>query len=119
MNHKKNLPEDEKQKLLEYRKKYYKMRKTPYYNSKKLFSFRKFVFLLEVELIRWARWVSLSGIRNFHFKVNLFQKFASYKKATAIPKNIRNFWILKIVFFENIFFDNAVLKGANLKIPFL
>ena len=55
MNHKKDLPEDEKQKLLEYRKKYYEMRKTPYYNSKKLFSFRKFVFLLEVELIKWAR----------------------------------------------------------------
>ena len=31
----KNLPEDEKQKLVEYRKKH-KMKKTPYYNYKKL-----------------------------------------------------------------------------------
>ena len=33
----KNLPEDEKQKLVEYRKRYYKMRKTPCYNYKELF----------------------------------------------------------------------------------
>ena len=30
----KNLPEDEKQNLVGYRKKHYKMRKTPYYNYK-------------------------------------------------------------------------------------
>ena len=40
----KNLPEDEKQKLFEYRKKYKMKKKTPYNNYKKLFSFRKFVF---------------------------------------------------------------------------
>ena len=28
----KNLPEDEQQKIVEYRKKYSKMRKTPHYN---------------------------------------------------------------------------------------
>ena len=32
----KNLLKDEKQKLVEYRKKYHKMRKMPYYNYKKL-----------------------------------------------------------------------------------
>ena len=40
----KNLPEDEKQKLFEYRKKYKMKKKTPYNNYTKLFSFRKFVF---------------------------------------------------------------------------
>ena len=33
----KNLPEDEKQKLVEYRKKYYKMRKNAFFNYKNIF----------------------------------------------------------------------------------
>ena len=37
----KNLSEDEKRKLIEYRKKYYKMKKIPYYSYEKLFSFGK------------------------------------------------------------------------------
>ena len=41
------LPEDEKQKLDEYRKKYYKLRKNALlYNYKKLLLFRKFIFFL-------------------------------------------------------------------------
>ena len=41
----KNIPEDEKQKLFEYRKKDYKMRKKmPYFNYKELFPFRRFIF---------------------------------------------------------------------------
>ena len=35
---------DHKQKLVEYRKKYYKPRKTPCYNCKRLFLFGKFGF---------------------------------------------------------------------------
>ena len=46
------LPEDEKQKLDEYRRKYYKLRKKFLYNYKKLLLFRKFlVFLLRLEPI--------------------------------------------------------------------
>ena len=37
----KTVPEDEKQKLAEYRKKYYKTKKITYYNYKKLFLLRK------------------------------------------------------------------------------
>ena len=40
------LPENQKQKLVEYRKKHYKMRKKAHYNYKELFSFRKFGFSL-------------------------------------------------------------------------
>ena len=46
------LPEDEKQKLDEYRRKYYKLRKKFLYNYKKLLLFRKFlVFFLRLEPI--------------------------------------------------------------------
>ena len=50
----KNLPEDEKQKLVDYRRKY-KMHKTPYYNYKKLFSLRK---------SEWARRDARASIKN-------------------------------------------------------
>ena len=39
MSNTKNVFVVEKQKLVDYRKKYYKMRKMPYYNYKKLFPF--------------------------------------------------------------------------------
>ena len=42
----KNLPKNEKQKLVEHRKIYYNKRKTPYNDYKKFFSFRKFGFFL-------------------------------------------------------------------------
>ena len=46
------LPEDEKQKLDEYRRKYYKLSKKFLYNYKKLLLFRKFlVFFLRLEPI--------------------------------------------------------------------
>ena len=37
----KNLPKDEKQKLVEYRKYIIRLEKMPFYNYKKLFSFKK------------------------------------------------------------------------------
>ena len=55
-----NLSEKEKQKLVEYRKKYYKIRKKkPHYSHKKLFSFGKNDFSFRFGLGEW------SSVRNF------------------------------------------------------
>ena len=47
----------QKQKLFEYRKNYYKMKKKTQYSHKKLFSFRKFVFFRRARIFfqDWAR----------------------------------------------------------------
>ena len=46
MNVAKNLSEDEKNKLVEFRKKYYTMKKALYHNYNKVFKFRKFCFFI-------------------------------------------------------------------------
>ena len=53
-----------------------KWEQSPYYNYKNLFPFEKFVFFCKFELVKWARWDALTSIRNFLFKINLFEKFS-------------------------------------------
>ena len=64
MSNTKNVLVVEKQKLVDYRKKYYKMRKMPYYNYKKLFPFDRKSFF--------------RNYGKFIYFLPGFRKFASY-----------------------------------------
>ena len=56
-----------RQKLVEYRKKCYKMRKTSYHNWKKLFLFEKIVFFLDRE--KSVYWVNIFWKENSSFRL--------------------------------------------------